>query len=70
MTNVTLKVEGMTCEHCQRHVTEALESVPGVAEAKVALEAGEANVTYDPAQADLSAMARAVAEAGYRLITR
>ena len=26
----TLKVDGMTCEMCMKHVTSALQNVPGV----------------------------------------
>jgi mercuric reductase len=36
MTEITLGVTGMTCGDCARHVERALESVPGVAEVKVA----------------------------------
>jgi len=27
----TLKIEGMTCDHCVMHVTNALEAIEGVA---------------------------------------
>lgn len=67
MTKETFKVEGMTCDHCVMHVTEALESVEGVASAKVSLKKNEATVKFDsPATAD--AMAAAVAEADYTLV--
>ena len=39
-----LHVEGMTCNNCARHVTEAIQNVPGVRSASVALEAGRASV--------------------------
>ncbi|MBU2725073.1 heavy-metal-associated domain-containing protein, partial [Acidithiobacillus ferridurans] len=29
MSNINLKITGMTCEHCVRAVTKALEGVPG-----------------------------------------
>lgn len=32
---LTLRVEGMTCESCARHVTQALKTVPGVEDAQV-----------------------------------
>lgn len=31
-------VEGMTCNHCVNHVTEALEELEGVIKAEVSLE--------------------------------
>ncbi|MBR3354771.1 MAG: heavy metal translocating P-type ATPase [Oscillospiraceae bacterium] len=40
----TLKIEGMMCTHCEATVKKALESVPGVAEAKVSHVEGTAVV--------------------------
>ena len=34
MTQVELKVKGMTCGHCEMRVKKALEAVPGVKSAK------------------------------------
>ena len=62
-----LGVGGMTCDNCVRHVTKALESVPGVASANVDLAAARATVEYDPAEATIPTMASAVKEAGYTL---
>ena len=41
----TLKVEGMMCMHCENRVKKALEAVPGVQQAQVSHEKGEAVVT-------------------------
>ena len=38
----TLKVEGMSCDHCVMHVTRALEELGGVNEANVSLDKGVA----------------------------
>ena len=40
----TLKIEGMMCTHCEATVKKALESVPGVTEAKVSHVEGTAVV--------------------------
>ena len=42
---IDLGVGGMTCDDCVVHVTEALESVPGVEAAKVDLATRSAVVT-------------------------
>ena len=34
MTQIELKVKGMTCGHCEMRVKKALEAVPGVESAK------------------------------------
>ena len=60
---IDLGVGGMTCDDCVVHVTEALESVPGVEQAKVDLASRSAVVT---ARADVegSALASAVRATG------
>ena len=39
-------ITGMTCANCARHVTEAIQSVPGVSSATVRLEANRASVRW------------------------
>ena len=63
----TLKIEGMTCDHCVMHVTNALEAIEGVEKAKVSLKKNEALVKFS-APADMDKMAVAVEEAGYKVI--
>ena len=58
----TLKITGMTCGHCVRAVTEALQSVAGVTKAEVDLARGEARVE---GPAELQALVAAVREEGY-----
>jgi copper ion binding protein len=60
----TLKIEGMSCEHCVHHVTEALKGVAGVSSAKVDLEKKSAEVEHD-ASVTPGALKAAVEEAGY-----
>jgi Cu+-exporting ATPase len=56
----------MTCGNCVRHVTEAIQSVPGVHSATVRLEANQATVRWAAgAERDIPAVIRAVQEAGY-----
>ena len=59
-----LKIEGMSCAHCQKRVEDALNSVEGV-EAQVDLEAGLARVRGD--HLDLEVMKKAVEDAGYNM---
>ncbi|MDR1412041.1 MAG: cation transporter, partial [Spirochaetaceae bacterium] len=42
----TLRIDGMSCEHCVHHVTEALKGVAGVSSAKVDLEKKSAEVEH------------------------
>ncbi|MDR1854713.1 MAG: heavy-metal-associated domain-containing protein [Azoarcus sp.] len=65
MSEITLKIEGMSCGGCVRNVTKVLEALPGVSAAQVSLEAGSATVQYDPAKVDVAAMRAAVEGAGF-----
>lgn len=66
MTRTLLHIEGMTCDHCARHVTEALEEVAGVEAVKVSLRLATAVVDHDPVSAPIDLLCRAVEDAGYR----
>ena len=67
----TLKIEGMMCEHCTKHVTEALEKIEGVEQAVVTLgkhkKPGEAVVTLQK-EVDDQVLRDAVAAAGYTVV--
>ena len=67
--DVSLPIEGMTCASCVRRVERALVKVPGVEVANVNLATERANVTFDPAQADIAALRGAVEKAGYKVGT-
>lgn len=58
----TITVEGMSCEHCEQTVEEALQGVEGVADASVDREAATATVEGD---ADVAELVAAVEDAGY-----
>jgi P-type Cu+ transporter len=60
------QIGGMTCNNCARHVTEAMQSVPGVRSATVSLENKSATVRWNPgAQTNISAVVEAVKKSGY-----
>ena len=62
MTETTIEVTGMSCQHCVAAVTKALQAVPGVQHAEVDLAQARARVAGDaPSQALLDA----VTQAGY-----
>ena len=66
METVELKIEGMDCQGCVKSVTRMLTGLPGVAQVDVSLEKGNATVRYDPAQAAVPEMKRAVERAGFK----
>ena len=65
----TLRVVGMTCEHCEKAVTAELLALPGVERVAIALNPGgvsEVEVTSSLPVTD-DALAQAIEEAGYEL---
>ncbi|MBP9020637.1 MAG: heavy-metal-associated domain-containing protein [Syntrophobacterales bacterium] len=62
----TVKVEGMSCQHCVRAVTKALEAIPGVTDVKVDLARGEASFEEEQ-PVDEQTLRERLRKAGYRL---
>lgn len=62
-----LLIEGMTCEHCVRHVEEALKELEGVTSAKANLKEKNALVELNQ---DISedTFKEAIEEVGYDLL--
>lgn len=59
---LTITVTGMSCEHCEQTVTEALEDLDDVTEASVDREAEQATIEGD---AEPDTLVEAVEDAGY-----
>lgn len=66
-TEVTLALGGLHCAACVARVGKALSAVPGVEKAQVNLATRQAKVIYDPRQATLEDLKRAVMNAGYQV---
>ena len=64
MPQTQLAVFGMTCDHCVRHVTDAISNVAGVNSVNVKLAEGIADIESDLAL-ELQAVKEAVFAAGY-----
>ncbi|MBE8954214.1 MAG: heavy metal translocating P-type ATPase [Quinella sp. 2Q5] len=63
----TLKVEGMMCKHCQKHVHDALAKMDGVTGVDVSLETNTATVTATK-EIPADDFAKVIANAGYELV--
>ena len=67
----TLAVDGMTCDHCVRAVTEELSALPGVTDVRVDLVAGATSTVTVSSTEPLAddAVRAAVDEAGYQVVS-
>ena len=62
--NQTFIVTGMTCEHCERAVTNAVQQVDAQAEVHIDRASGQVDVQSGQPR---EALARAIAEEGYQV---
>lgn len=62
----TVKVKGMSCQHCVKAVTKALSEIAGVANPRVDLEKGEAYFDeVEPVAPEV--IKQKIGEAGYEV---
>ena len=66
MEKVTLKVNGMTCGHCEKAVVNAIEDA-GASPIKVCREQSTAELEFDPAKVSLDAIKAEIVDAGYEI---
>jgi copper chaperone len=60
----SVKIKGMTCQHCVMAVTRALSAIDGIKDVKVDLKTGTA--TYDEIKpVDASVITATIKKAGY-----
>ena len=62
-----IKIEGMSCGHCVKAVTDALNNLPGVSSVQVSLEHGHAEFNAGE-ELDMAAVKKAVEDAGYKVV--
>jgi copper chaperone len=68
MAKTTLKVEGMSCEHCVAAIKKAVGALPGVTGVSVDLGGKSVAVEHDPAAADALALKSAIEDQGYDVL--
>jgi copper chaperone len=66
MTNITLQVEGMSCQHCVNSIEGALKEIG--ATGKVSLESNSVDVSFDENKITIDAVKEAIEEQGYDII--
>ncbi|MCO5382843.1 MAG: cation transporter [Methanosarcina barkeri] len=68
ITQETIKVEGMSCGHCEMRVKKAVEAVEGVRKAEVNLQNKQLTVEFEEGKTNLKKVKAAVREVGYEPI--
>lgn len=67
LTTLELPIQGMDCAGCTKKVQKNLAALSGVRSAEVLLSSQKAIIEFDPKQATLADLRRAVEDAGYRV---
>lgn len=65
MTEATIAIEGMSCQHCVTRVKKAIDGLPGVSSSEVAI--GSAVVAFDQDTLGVEDIKAAIGKAGYKV---
>lgn len=65
MQKLTIAVNGMSCAHCVKAVTDAISALNGTANVAVNLDDKSATFEYDPAKVTVDAVRLAITEEGF-----
>ncbi|MDR0813233.1 MAG: cation transporter [Oscillospiraceae bacterium] len=68
MDKITLRVDGMSCGHCEIAIQDAVRKLPGIKKAKAARRKKELVVEYDAALVTQEQICAAVNNTGYRVV--
>ena len=68
MEKKVFNIKGMNCEHCVKAVTNALNSLTGLADVTVDLKSGNAAFSYDSSSISLAAIKAAIVDEGYEVV--
>jgi copper chaperone len=67
MTQESLKVEGMTCQHCVETITEGLGTIVGINKVAVDLYKKEVHIGYNEEETNLKEISFKIVEMGFEL---
>ena len=65
MAQTTLSVPDISCEHCERTITQALTPLDGVRTVKIDIPAKQVNVDYDESAVDVDKLKAVLQEEDY-----
>ncbi|MFV2047884.1 copper chaperone CopZ [Metabacillus sp. YM-086] len=68
METVTIKVEGMSCQHCINSIEGSVGKLEGVSTVKVDLDRGTVNIDFDPEKVTKDKMKDAIEDQGYDVL--
>ena len=67
MTQESIKVEGMTCQHCVETITDALGVIVGINKVEVDLDKKEVQIDYNEEETNLKEISDKIVKIGFEL---
>ena len=64
-----VKIDGMSCQHCVKTVTDVMMGIDGVSQVKVNLRKGEARLKFERDRLDLELLETAIVTAGFEFVS-
>ena len=64
-----IKINGMSCQHCVKTVTDVMMDLDGVSQVKVNLKKGEARLKFERDLLDLELLETAIVTAGFEFVS-
>jgi len=68
MEKQVLKVEGMSCSHCENAVKKAVGALEGVGSVEVSLAGKTATVEFDASKVSVAEIKNAIEDQGYDVV--
>lgn len=68
MEKLVLKVEGMSCSHCENAIKKAVGAIDGVSNVTVSLEEKTVTVEYDAASNIIDTIREEIEDQGYDVV--
>ncbi len=67
LQKINISIDGMTCDACQHHVNNAINTLPGIVAVNSSYEKGNAEVEFDNTQTTVVEIEKAINSTGYKV---
>ena len=65
MKDITINIDGMSCQHCVMRVKKAIEGLSGIS--NLSVEVGSAKMSFDESKIQQMDIENAIVKAGYKI---
>jgi copper ion binding protein len=69
MVHKDIQVEGMTCGHCVKTVTQAVNALDGISQVSVDLDKKQVSVDFDESRINSETISSKITEVGFEVVS-